>query len=151
MTPKFTLVPSEVFSEETAREILSEVVRLEEGEPLSFIGIPAFDAFLVYAGKDRPVVYDMLMSLCKIRPYNKLIASVDDGVLSFVVSQGDRVVFCNSFKTPDFTTVQYYIFMVLKKLQINPEISTLYFFRNSVTPEQTLSLFRYFKSAEVLQ
>lgn len=150
MTEKFTLVPSEFFSEETARETLSEVVLLEEGEPLSFLDVPFCQAVLVYAGR-RPAVYDMLMSLCKIRHHNKIIASVSGDVLSLVVAQGDRLQFCNCFKAEDFTTALYYIFMVLKKLQINPEISTLYFTSGDVSQEQLTSLFRYFKSAEILQ
>lgn len=150
MTEKFTLVPSEFFSEETARETLSEVVLLEEGEPLSFLDVPSCQAVLVYAGR-RPAVYDMLMSLCKIRHHNKIIASVSDDVLSLVVAQGDRLQFCNCFKAGDFTTALYYIFMVLKKLQINPEISTLYFASCNVSQERLTALFRYFKSAEILQ
>ena len=151
MTEKFTLVPSELFSEETARETLSEVVLLEEGEPLSFLDIPFCQSVLVYAGQRRPAVYDMLMSLCKIRHHNKIMASISDDVLSLVVAQGDRLQFCNCFKAGDFTTALYYIFMVLKKLQINPEISTLYFTSGDISQEQLTSLFRYFKSAEVLQ
>lgn len=151
MTEKFTLVPSELFSEETARETLSEVVLLEEGEPLSFLDVPFCQSVLVYAGQRRPAVYDMLMSLCKIRHHNKIMASISDDVLSLVVAQGDRLQFCNCFKAGDFTTALYYIFMVLKKLQINPEISTLYFTSGNVGQEQLTSLFRYFKSAEILQ
>ena len=151
MTEKFTLVPSELFSEETARETLSEVVLLEEGEPLSFLDVPVCLAVRVYAGQRRPAVYDMLMSLCKIRHHNKIMASISDDVLSLVVAQGDRLQFCNCFKAGDFTTALYYIFMVLKKLQINPEISTLYFTSGNVSQEQLTSLFRYFKSAEILQ
>lgn len=151
MADKFTLVPSELFSEETARETLSEVVLLEEGDQLSFIEVPFCQAVLVYAGQKRPVVYDMLMSLCKIRHHNKLIASLSNGVLSLVVAQGDRLQFCNCFKAADFTTALYYIFMVLKKQQINPEISTLYFMSCDVSQEHLTSLFRYFKSAEFLQ
>lgn len=151
MTEKFTLVPSELFSEETARETLSEVVLLEEGEPLLFLDVPFCQSVLVYAGQRRPAVYDMLMSLCKIRHHNKIMASISDDVLSLVVAQGDRLQFCNCFKAGDFTTALYYIFMVLKKLQINPEISTLYFTSGNVGQEQLTSLFRYFKSAEILQ
>lgn len=150
MTPKFTLVPSELFSEDAAREILSEVVPLEKGEPLSFLEIKAYDAVLVYAGKTRPVVYDMIMSLFKLRDYNKILASLKDGYLYLVIAQGNRLVFCNSFPANDFTTAEYYIFMVLKQLQINPEVSTLTFM-SEVAGEKMAELYHYFKAAEVLQ
>lgn len=150
MTPKFTLVPSELFSETGAREILSEVVPLEEGEPLSFAAIPSQDAVLVYSGTSRPVVYDMLLSLCKIGEYNKILACVADGWLYVTVARGAGLDFCNCFKVDDFVTVEYYILMVLRKLQINPEISTIYFM-SPLSEEQTVSLYSYFKNAEVLQ
>lgn len=150
MAPRFTLVPSELFSEESARSFLSEVVPLAEGEPLSFAEIPSHSVYLVYAGQTRPAVYDMIMSLVKVRDYNKIIACLRDGVLYLVIAQGDKLVFCNSFNAPDFTTAEYYIFMVLKKFQINPEISTVNF-ASPLDQNQTVSLYRYFKTAEVLK
>lgn len=150
MAPKFTLVPSELFSESSAREILSEVVPLEEGEPLSFAEIPSRDAVLVYTGASRPVVYDMILSLCKIGLYNKIIACISDGWLYITVARGEVLDFCNCFKVVDFVTAEYYMLMVLKKLQINPEISTIYFM-SPLSEEQTVALLSYFKNAEVLQ
>lgn len=149
MTPKFTLVPSAYFSEGNARELLSKVVLLDDGEPLSFVDVPAYKAVLIYSGR-RPEVYDMMMSLCKVNCYNKLIVALVDGFLHMVVAQGDDLVFCNCFNAPDQTTAEYYIFMTLKRLQINPEISTIYFY--SAVPQDTIVSFcRYFKSAEALQ
>lgn len=129
---------------------MSEVVPLEEGEPLSFAPIPFHNAVLVYTGTSRPVVYDMIMSLCKIGLYNKIMASVSDGWLYVTVARGDSLDFCNCFKVADFVTAEYYILMVLKKLQVNPEISTIYFM-SPLEEEQTVALLSYFRNAEVLQ
>lgn len=145
----FTLVPSSLFSESAARQILSEVVPLEEAEPLSFVPLPSFDAVLVYSGP-RPRAYDMLLSLCKIRDYNKILASLDDGILSLVVAFGEEVAFCNSFPAADFVTAEYYIFCVMRKLQLNPEQSSI-FFASPLSLEERLSLGAYFRSAEQLQ
>lgn len=150
MIPKFTLVPSEFFSEESARDILSKVVLLENGEPLSFLELPAYSATLIYASDQRPVVYDMAMSLCKIRDYNKIVIDHSDNCVSIVIAEGDNIVFCNAFQAVDFTTAEYFLFMVLKKLQINPEISSVYSM-NTLTDAQIISLCTYFKNAEVLQ
>jgi len=146
---KFTLVPSELFSESSSREILSEVVPLTQEEPLSFIDIPSVQSTLVYSG-ERPVLYDMLMSLFKIRSYNKILASIDAGVLSLVIAEGDSLVLCNEFEAPDFTTAEYFIFLALKNFQINPELSSIYFL-SELKGEDKLSLCNYFKSAEQLQ
>ena len=72
-----------------------------------------------------------------------------DGYLYLVVAQGKSLLLCNSFKAPDFTTAQYFIFLALKKLQLNPEMSTL-FFRTPLEEEQEFSLYRYFRSVERL-
>lgn len=146
---KFTLVPSELFSESSSREILSEVVPLSQEEPLSFIDIPSLDSILVYSG-ERPVLYDMLMSLFKIRDFNKILASLDDGVLSLVIAGGDKLILCNEFEAADFTTAEYFIFLAMRSFQINPEVSSI-FFLSPLGNEEKLSLCNYFKSAEQLQ
>ena len=92
------------------------------------------------------IVYGEVLGLSE---YNRILASYMDGVLYLVVAQGKTLLLCNSFKAPDFTTAQYFIFMVMKKLQLNPEMSTIAF-RTSLTEEQEMSLYRYFKSVDVL-
>ena len=149
MKSKFTLVPSELFSEESARELLSEVVLLEEGEPLSFVPVSSCGAVLIYAGESRPPVFDMLLSLCKISDYNKILASFTDDCLYLVVSQGKDLKFCNCWQCKDFTTAEYYIFMVLHKLQINPQVSSVYF-ATALSQDEILSLLSYFKNVETL-
>ena len=150
MECRFTLVPSVYFTEEKARRMLEEVVHLDEDEPLSFLEIPPHDAVLVYAGSERPRVYDMLLSLCKIRDYNKIIMDFTDGVLYLTVAQGDQLRVCNAFAAEDFVTAEYYLFSALKSLQINPEISTVYSME-ALSQQQCISLCSYFKNAETLQ
>ena len=91
----------------------------------------------------------MLSQLNEIKDYNKILASYMDGYLYLVVAQGKSLLLCNSYMAPDFTTAQYFIFLALKKLQLNPEMSTL-FFRTPLEDEQELSLYRYFRSVERL-
>lgn len=150
MKSKFTLVPSEFFTPEGAGDILSEVVSLEEGEPLSFLEIPSAGAYLVYAGAKRPVVYDMLMSLFKIGEHNKIIACHRDGELFLVIAQGGELRLCNVFQAADFTTAQYYLFLTMKSLQLNPQLSTVYFM-DALSKEQSISMYNYFKAVEVLR
>ena len=42
---------------------------------------------------------------------------------------------------------QYFIFLAMKKLQLNPEMSTICF-RTPLDHEQQMSLYRYFKSVD---
>jgi hypothetical protein len=96
-----------------------------------------------------PETYYMLKQLSEISEYNKILASYQDGSLYLVIAQGKSLLFCNTFKAPDFTTAQYFIFLALKRLQLNPEVSSI-FFRTPLDPEQEMSLYRYFKNVEQL-
>ena len=168
-TPKATLVPVQFHSPEVSHKLLSEVVSLREDEFVESVDVPEYNAVLVYSNnigetftrvvsetvlctdgskaRPLPVMYHMLKSLAGLSDYNKILAAYMDGVLYLVLAQGGTLLLCNSFKAPDFTTAQYFIFLALKRLQLNPEMSTITF----MTPldyEQEMSLYRYFRSVE---
>ncbi len=145
-TPKFALVPSVFFSPDKAREALSEVVELDDEDRVDVVEFPEFNAVLLFSGSIGGICY-MLRKLPEIKDYNKIVASYSDGYLYLVVAQGKSLLLCNSFQAPDFTTAEYFIFMVMKKLQLNPEVSTISF-RTELSEEQEMSLYRYFKNVE---
>ena len=72
-----------------------------------------------------------------------------DETLYLVISQGKTLLLCNTYHAPDFTTAEYFLFMAMKKLQLNIEMSSVYF-RTPLTEEQELSLYRYFMNVEHL-
>jgi hypothetical protein len=94
-----------------------------------------------------PELYYMLKQLPDMPEYNKILASYKDETLYLVIAQGKSLLLCNTFKAPDFTTAQYFIFLAMKKLQLNLELSTI-FFRTELTDEQEMSLYRYFRNVE---
>ena len=96
-----------------------------------------------------PEFHYLLTEGYQVDSYNKIIASYADGRLYLVIFQGKNLMLCNSFEAPDFTTAQYYIFMALKKLQLNPEASAIYF-RTPLTAEEELSLYHYFQDVKSL-
>ncbi|MGN0188194.1 MAG: DUF3822 family protein, partial [Candidatus Cryptobacteroides sp.] len=73
-----------------------------------------------------------------------------DGRLYLVVAQGRNLLFCNSFEAVDFTTAEYFLFLVLNRLQLNPEVSTVYF-RSPLEASHEESLCRYFKSVGYIE
>ena len=91
----------------------------------------------------------MLKSLNGIQEYNRIVASYMDGVLYLVIAQGKTLLLCNTYSAPDFTTAEYFIFLAMKKLQLNPEMSTINF-RTPLADEQEMSLYRYFKSVDTI-
>ena len=171
LTPYCTLVPQDFHTPESSREQLSAVVNLPEDAVVESVPVPEFASVLIYStsvggtlhrvlaesvrltdgNKVRPLpeMYYMLRDVFNLPDYNRILASYMDGVLYLVVAQGKTLMLCNSFRAPDFTTAEYFIFMVLKKLQLNPEVSTITF-RTPLTDEQEISLYRYFKSVDTI-
>ena len=170
-TPKCALVPKQFFSPETAREMLSDVADLNDSDPVSYIDVPDYAAVMVYSNSigetlskvisetvrtvggekstPRPELYYMLNSLSAIKDYNKILASYADGYLYLAIAQGKTLLLCNSYQAQDFTTAEYFVFMAMKKLQLNPEVSTIYF-RTPLSEGDELSLYRYFKSVDCI-
>ena len=168
-TPKVALVPAQFFSPERAKELLDDVVNIGVNDTVEFVEVPHLASVLVYSNaigetlskvisetvlkldgsKARllPEMYYILEQLPSLKEYNKILASYMDGVLYLVIAQGKTLLLCNSFHAPDFTTAEYFIFMALKKLQLNPEVSTISF-RTPLSEDDEMSLYRYFKSVD---
>ena len=171
LTPYCTLIPQDFYNPQAPKEQLSDVVSLPEGAVVESVSVPEFASVLIYSAsvggtlhkvlaesvlltdgnkvKPLPEMYYMLKDLSGLPDYNRILASYMDGVLYLVVAQGKTLLLCNCFKAPDFTTAEYFIFMVMKKLQLNPEMSTITF-RTPLTDEQEMSLYRYFKSVDII-
>jgi hypothetical protein len=168
-TPKFTLVPQQFYSIEGMRSLLSDVVTIKDDEYVDSVVLPELSAVLIYSNtigeslsavisetvlsvdgvKSRPLpfVYQMLKSIGNIPDYNRILAAYMDGILYLVIAQGNTLLLCNSYVAPDFTTAQYFIFLAMKKLQLNPEMSAITFMTH-LDEEQEMSLYRYFRSVE---
>jgi len=171
LTPKVALVPEPFFNPSRAREALEQTVKLDEGDLVEYVKVPSLQSVLVYSNsigeslskviantvlpasgvpvKVLPEMYFLLRSLGGLTEYNKIVASWADGWLHLVIAQGKSLSLANTFRAPDFTTAEYFLFLALKKLQLNPEVSTVCF-RTPLTQEAEMSLYRYFKSVSRL-
>lgn len=146
----FTLVPTNFFNPDKEREALAGVARLGEDCAVRHIDIPQYDAVLVYSVDgdsvvSAPEIAGILDKLPDCPAYNKILCSLRDGRLSIAIAQGKSLLLANSFAAPDFTTAEYYIFLAVKSLQINPEVSTICWL-TELEQGQEMSLYRYFKS-----
>ena len=168
-TPKVTLVPANFYSKDNAKEMLAEVINLSDDDAAESIEIPQLASVLIYStaigetlskvisqtvlktdgtkARILPEMYFMLRQLGNLQEYNKILASYMDGVLCLVIAQGKTLLLCNTYQAKDFTTAQYFIFLAMKKLQLNPEVSTITF-RTHLEEDEEMSLYRYFKSVE---
>lgn len=170
-TDKFALVPSAFFRPESARDLLAETVTLRPDESVAAEELPRQGAWALYAsspamshlriiretllrkdgsrGTVLPEQCRMLAALDSIPEYNKILASWADGRLYLVIAQGRTLLLCNSFEAADFTTAEYYIFLVMSRFQLNPEQSTI-FFRTPLSEDEQASLYSYFRSVEMI-
>ena len=164
-TPYCTLIPENFHKPELSKEMLSEVADLPQGAVVEYVPVPEYNAVMLYSNnlggtlhkvvsesvlrtdgtkaQPLPELYSMLKSLNGIQEYNRIVASYMDGVLYLVIAQG------KTYSAPDFTTAEYFIFLAMKKLQLNPEMSTINF-RTPLADEQEMSLYRYFKSVDTI-
>ena len=162
-------MPENFHKPELSRDILSELVNLPQGAQVDYVRVPEYNAVMVFSNsvggtlhrvvaesvlrldgtkaQPLPELYSMLKHLNDIPEYNRIIASYMDGVLYLVIAQGKTLMHCNTYQAADFTTAQYFIFLAMKKLQLNPEVSVIYF-RTPLNDEQEMSLYRYFKSVD---
>ena len=147
----FTLVPLNFFRPEAAREALAEVAVLKDGDKVEYKEVPAFSAVLIYSisgdAVAPPEILNILQELPACSEYNKLLCSWKDGELSLAIAQGKSLLLANSFAAPDFVTAQYYIFLAMKSLQLNPEVTTIRF-RHALSADEEMALYRYFKAVE---
>ena len=147
-------MPAHFYNPASSRESLGEVVFLADTDVVKAAEVPQYEAWLLYAAPSEsssalPELWYILRDLPHIQEYNRIIASWKEGRLYLAIAQGGTLLLANSYEAPDFTTAEYYIFLALKSLQLNPEVSTIYF-RHAIGAEDEMSLYRYFKSVETL-
>ena len=150
----FTLVPSAFYDPTSERQTLAEIADVEEACEVEHIDIPQYDAVLIFTRDGDsdfsvPEIVNVLSRLPQCPEYNKILCSIKDGELSLAIAQGRNLQLANSWKVQDFTTAEYYIFLAVKSLQINPEMSGICFL-TELGQEEEMSLYRYFKSVVVL-
>ena len=170
-TPVFTLVPEHFFDASSAKSLLSEVADTGNADHVEYEPLPRMKSVLVYTAsigetlsravsetvlrydgeKSRvlPEIWYMLDALDSISEYNKVIASIADGHLYLVVAQGRSLLLCTSFQVADFVTAEYFIFLAMKKFQLNMEMTVIYF-RTPLDAGEEMSLYRYFKSVDYI-
>ncbi len=133
--------------------MLVETADVDETEEVAAVEVPQFGAVLIYArpygSSALPELYHLLAAAGRLKEHNRIVAAYHEGILYLVVAENTALKLCNSFQAVDFTTAEYYLFMVLKKFQMNPEVSTVYF-DTPLSREQEMSLYRYFKAVECL-
>ncbi len=149
---KSTLVPSYMLVGKDARCFLSDLYLVTEDEVVDVMELRNYGASVVYV-RDRegvPVLASLADNLSLCEGYNKILASYDGEALYLAIAQGEELKLASAYPAADFTTAEYFLFLAIKALQINPEVSSICF-ATPLTEEQEMSLGRYFHAVEVVQ
>lgn len=171
LTPKYTLVPEQFFDPKDAARMLSDVVNTGDNDIVEYVRVEQFGSVLIFSNsmgetlsraisqsvltvdgfKARilPEMYYILETMGECLEYNKIVAAWADGYLHLAIGQGRNLMLANIFKAPDFTTAEYFVFNAMKKLQLNPEMSTITF-RTPLSENEKMSLYRYFRAVETI-
>ena len=158
-------MPSGFYKDDCAGEYLAQVVVMDGNERVSSVQLPQYSAWLVWGvsedcetlvleadseDREMPELYYILRDLQNCPDYNKILMTWHHGVLYLAIAQGKTLLLANTYQAPDFAAAQYYLFLAMKSLQLNPEVSTVCT-RMPLSAEQEISLYRYFKAVEQLR
>ena len=148
---RYTLIPEGYFSQDKARDLLSQVVILEKTDSVKSLELPCYKVVLLYAGDDASAhcIAGMVETAAALACYNKVVMHLDGDSVDIVVAAGERLLLCNSYPAADPVTAQYFLFAALRQFQINPQVTTVHFFGEAGDTIKS-DLFRHFASVEVL-
>ncbi len=147
----FTLVPSNFFDPARGLDALKEVGQVDGKDcKVEHLDIPQYNAVLVYTVDgdsigNMPPIAEVLERLPECPEYNKILCLHKEGRLYLAIAQGKQLLLANEYRAADFTTAEYFIFLAVKSMQINPEVSTITWM-GKLGEEEKMSLYRYFKS-----
>jgi len=149
LIPRSTLVPASLTEDQDPGCFLRVLFPdLPEDATTAVVDLPQYKAVLVYEDKGEvPPVAGLISALGKLEDHNRIVACLKDGVLHLAVAEDGTLLLANAYPAPDFTTAEYYIFLAMKSLQLNPEQSVIRF-ASPLDEDQEISLGRYFKAVE---
>ena len=126
---------------------------MAETDSVEYKELPAFGAVLIYTvpsgASAPPGILSVLEKLQSCPEYNKVLCSWQNGSLQLAIAQGRSLLLANEYKAKDFVTAQYFIFLAMKSLQLNPEVTTICF-THPLDENQQMALYRYFKAVETI-
>lgn len=157
-THKYAIIPIKLFKKEEAHFQVQKLHSIDEFDEINTIEIPEQEMMIAFAVNSTflnvikkvqpefrvvPSVYQILNNIGLFEEHNKIFIQYHKGNVHIVVSEGNRVMYCNSFPALQFNTVLYYVFLAMKQVQLNQEQTTVYFSGN-FREEDMANMTKYF-------
>ncbi len=140
-TEKYALVPLSDFKESSAHLYLKKLHDLEDLEEVDYVRCEKEGLAIVFAAdstlincikavqpdfKLLPSVYFPVKYLKTFEDHNKIYVQYFKGLVHVVIYEGDRLMLCNSYPALHFNSALYFIFLALKSVHFNTEMTTIY-------------------------
>ncbi len=168
-TCKYALIPKHLYKPEEALFQLSKLHKIDELDEIDTVEISSESIIILFAVDSTflncikeaqpsfrifPSIYPMISEMPTFKDYNKICFHYQKGMVHIVAAEGPRLVFCNSFSAMQFNTALYFLFLVLKQVQFNPEQTTVFVSGNLKDFEimdisKYFSRVKYFRNPEI--
>ena len=147
ITDKFTLVPTALCKP----EYLTGLFALDRDESVQSIGLPQFNATLLYAANNietgkSPLIYKLIDQIESIQEHNKVIIhySKELKILQVVAAEERKLLLANSFKCHHPNTILYYLTLVCQQVMFNPHLTKISVYGDIESQEEAL-IKKYFQ------
>lgn len=140
-TEKFTVIPEKLHIHGQELQIMERLFTLDELDEINTKRVPQEQMVLIFAANSTflnivkeyqpkfnlyPSAFTYLNYLPLFEEYNKLFFRFQKGTSIIIAAEGERIMHCNSYPTQHFNSGLYFLLLVLKEIQFNPEQTTVY-------------------------
>lgn len=153
----FTLVPTELYSLQTAREALVGQFSLDNSVDVSAVPFEKEGLMVVYPtnaeGEECTVVpfaVRLIEEAASLQEHNKVVFHycTEKRLSHTIIYIGEDLKLANSFKADSFESALYFLFLAIKGLQMNPR-QCIVRVCCAITKEQETIFSRFFKGFQV--
>ncbi len=140
-TEKVTAIPEKIHKSGEELQIMERIFTLDELDELNIKKVPQEQMVLIFAVNSTflnivkkhqpkfnlyPSVFTYINYLPLLEDYNKLFFRFQKGRTTIIAAEGERIIHYNSYPTQHFNSGLYFLLLVLKEIQFNPEQTTVY-------------------------
>ena len=133
--PSFTLVPSKVFSPNTAASLLKAVYPIDDLDEVAHYSLEALDMVCIYSTPQYlsqsmimhhkhtqfySIAIPILQRIMRLEGHCRALFFYWDQHLYLALAREDQLLLCNAYKATQFETALYFLFAVLHQWQLNP-------------------------------
>jgi len=164
-TPKFVLVPRQLYKKGEELQYLTKLHTLDDLDEIDIVELATEEIIIIFAVNSTllnmirdaqpsfrifPAIYPVLAHSTDFAEINKIFFKYNKGEASIIAYEDKRLAFCNNFPAHHFNTALYYLFLALKQVQFNPEQTTI--FASGAIPEsEIMNITKYFSKVKYLR